>query len=189
MKFGSPRWRPRIRTHFNAECAAPCNAPPRSVAAIFGRGATRCFTRQLRSLQNPSRRLSRVAFDELARAGVRTVGESHYIHHQADGTPYDDRTLLSEIVIEAAKAAGLRIALLRVAYHRAGPWRDAEPGQRRFCDPSVDAVIRCDVEKLCKNTIMIPTSVSGSRRIRCAVPVRTGFLRSRYGNEARASIR
>jgi formiminoglutamate deiminase len=91
---------------------------------------------------------SRVAFDELARAGVRTVGEFHYIHHQADGTPYDDRTLLSDIVIEAAKAAGLRIALLRVAYHRAGPWRDAEPGQRRFCDPSVDDVLR-DVEQLC----------------------------------------
>jgi formimidoylglutamate deiminase len=93
-------------------------------------------------------KISLVAFEELARAGVRTVGEFHYIHHQADGTPYDDRTLLSDIVIEAAKAAGLRIALLRVAYHRAGPWRDAEPGQKRFCDPKVDDVIR-DVETLC----------------------------------------
>src|ERR1700722_2232539 len=31
----------------------------------------------------------RVAFRELARAGVRTVGEFHYVHHQPDGTPYD----------------------------------------------------------------------------------------------------
>jgi len=86
--------------------------------------------------------ISRVAFRELRRAGVRTVGEFHYIHHQADGTPYDDRTLLSDAVVRAAKAEGLRVALLRVAYHRAGPGRAAEPGQRRFCDPSVDDVLR-----------------------------------------------
>jgi formimidoylglutamate deiminase len=85
---------------------------------------------------------SRVAFRELARAGVHTVGEFHYVHHQADGTPYSDRTLLSDVVIAAARAEGLRIALLRVAYHRAGPGRPAEPGQRRFCDPDVGDVLR-----------------------------------------------
>ena len=92
-------------------------------------------------------RISRVAFRELHAAGVRTVGEFHYIQHQADGTPYDQRTLLSDIVIEAARAEGLRVCLLRVAYHRAGPGKDAEPGQRRFCDPNVDAVLR-DVDEL-----------------------------------------
>jgi formiminoglutamate deiminase len=92
-------------------------------------------------------RVSRVAFRELRLAGVRTVGEFHYVHHQPDGTPYAERTALSDAVIEAAKAEGLRIALLRVAYHRAGPGRPAEDGQRRFCDPSVDAVLR-DVDEL-----------------------------------------
>jgi formiminoglutamate deiminase len=90
---------------------------------------------------------SLVAFQELARAGVRTVGEFHYVHHQPDGTPYDDRTLLADSVIEAARRAGLRIALLRTAYHRAGPGRVAEAGQRRFCDPHVDDVLR-DVDTL-----------------------------------------
>jgi formimidoylglutamate deiminase len=91
--------------------------------------------------------ISLVAFRELARAGVRTVGEFHYVHHQADGTPYDDRTVLADAVIAAARAAGLRIALLRVAYHRAGPGRAPEPGQRRFCDARLDDVLR-DVEAL-----------------------------------------
>ncbi len=91
--------------------------------------------------------ISRIAFRELRRAGVRTVGEFHYIQHQPDGTPYDDRTVMSDAVVRAAKAEGLRIALLRVAYHRAGPGRDAEPGQKRFCDPDVDAVLR-DVDAL-----------------------------------------
>jgi formiminoglutamate deiminase len=92
-------------------------------------------------------RVSRVAFRELRRAGVRTVGEFHYVHHQPDGTPYDDRTIMSDAVIAAAKAEGLRITLLRVAYHRAGPGRPAEPGQRRFCDPTPDDVVR-DAEAL-----------------------------------------
>jgi formimidoylglutamate deiminase len=91
--------------------------------------------------------ISRVAYRELARAGVRTVGEFHYVHHQADGTPYDDRTALSDAVIAAAKAEGLRVALLRVAYHRAGPGRPAEAGQRRFCDSGIDDVLR-DVDAL-----------------------------------------
>ncbi|WP_394843292.1 formimidoylglutamate deiminase [Pendulispora brunnea] len=91
--------------------------------------------------------VSRVAFRELRRAGVRTVGEFHYVHHQPDGTPYEQRTLLSEAVIAAAKAEGLRIALLRVAYHRAGAGRPAEPMQARFCDPNVDAILS-DVEAL-----------------------------------------
>jgi formiminoglutamate deiminase len=91
--------------------------------------------------------VSRVAFRELRRAGVRTVGEFHYVHHQPDGTPYDDRTAMSDAVIRAAKHEGLRIALLRVAYHRAGPDQPAETGQRRFCDASVDDVLR-DVDTL-----------------------------------------
>lgn len=91
--------------------------------------------------------ISRVAFRELRQAGVRTVGEFHYVHHQPDGTPFDDRTVMSDAVIRAAKQEGLRIALLRVAYHRAGPGRPAEAGQMRFCDPSVDAILR-DVESL-----------------------------------------
>lgn len=91
--------------------------------------------------------ISRVAFRELHRAGVRTVGEFHYIQHQADGTPYEQRTLLSDIVIRAALDEGLRVSLLRVAYHRAGPGKPPEPGQKRFCDPSVDLVLR-DVDDL-----------------------------------------
>jgi formiminoglutamate deiminase len=91
--------------------------------------------------------ISLVAFRELARAGVRTVGEFHYVHHQPDGTPYDDRTVLADAVVLAARQAKLRIALLRVAYHRAGPGRAPEAGQRRFCDPTVDDVLR-DVDTL-----------------------------------------
>jgi len=43
--------------------------------------------------------VSRVAYRELRRAGVRTVGEFHYVHHQPGGEPYADRTILADAVI------------------------------------------------------------------------------------------
>jgi len=91
--------------------------------------------------------ISRVAYEELRQAGVLYVGEFHYVHHQPDGTPYEDRTLLAESVIRAAKDAGLKIALLRVVYRRAGAGREPEGAQRRFADLSLDDALR-DVEEL-----------------------------------------
>lgn len=84
--------------------------------------------------------LSRFAYAELALNGVTHVGEFHYVHHQSDGTPYDDRTVMADAVIRAARDVGLRITLLRVVYERAGWGREIEPGQRRFCDSVEDAV-------------------------------------------------
>lgn len=86
--------------------------------------------------------ISHFAFVELALSGVTAVGEFHYVHHQPDGTPYDDRTLLSETVIRAARDAGLRICLLRVVYERAGAGKPALPEQRRFCDAKVEDAMR-----------------------------------------------
>lgn len=91
--------------------------------------------------------LSRRAYDELARAGVTAVGEFHYVHHQPDGTPYDDRTVLAEAVIAAARDVGLRIALLRVLYQRAGQDQAPEGAQRRFADADLDRALG-DVDAL-----------------------------------------
>ena len=83
-------------------------------------------------------------YAEMAAAGYGAVGEFHYVHHQPDGTPYPDPNAMAIAVAEAAREAGLEIVLLPAAYHRAG-WdgRDLPPsdGQRRFCDPSVDAYL------------------------------------------------
>ena len=91
--------------------------------------------------------LSRFAFAELARSGVTAVGEFHYLHHQPDGTPYDDRTLLADTVIRAALDVGLRITLLRVIYQRPGHGRAPEGAQRRFSDADVQTSLR-DIDAL-----------------------------------------
>ncbi|TKD02206.1 formimidoylglutamate deiminase [Polyangium fumosum] len=91
--------------------------------------------------------IARVAYRELYRAGVRTVGEFHYVHHQPGGVPYDDRVVLADQVIRAAKAEGLRIALLRVIYTRAGAGKPPEGAQRRFSDADLDRSL-ADIETL-----------------------------------------
>jgi len=83
--------------------------------------------------------LSRLAYAELALNGVTAVGEFHYLHHQADGTPYDDRLELADAAVRAARDVGLRITLLRVLYARAGAGEPPSGAQRRFSDVNVEA--------------------------------------------------
>lgn len=77
---------------------------------------------------------SRMAFLEMALSGITTVGEFHYLHNAVDGSRYEDANLLTKEVIRAANDVGLRIALLRVAYARAGFNRDPSPLQARFIE-------------------------------------------------------
>lgn len=77
---------------------------------------------------------SRMAFLEMALSGITAVGEFHYLHRAADGTPYDDQNLLAKQVVRAANDVGLRIALLRVAYARAGFEVAPNPQQVRFIE-------------------------------------------------------
>ncbi len=86
-------------------------------------------------------RVSKLAFLEMALGGITTVGEFHYLHHQPDGTPYADPNELAHRVIRAAREVGIRIALLRVGYQRAGHDRPAEDAQRRFVEPDVDTYL------------------------------------------------
>ena len=77
---------------------------------------------------------SRMAFLEMALSGITAVGEFHYLHHDPKGQPYNDRNLIAKEVIRAANDVGLRIALLRVAYERAGYNQERNPLQKRFIE-------------------------------------------------------
>ncbi|WP_197040281.1 formimidoylglutamate deiminase [Mycobacterium sp. URHB0044] len=87
------------------------------------------------------RRLARGVYAEMALAGITSVGEFHYLHHDADGTPYADPNAMGHALIGAAADAGLRLTLLDTCYLSAGV--DGTPlasgPQRRFGDGSGDA--------------------------------------------------
>ena len=80
--------------------------------------------------------VSRLAFLEMAMTGITAVGEFHYLHHSPDGSPYSNPNLLAHEVLRAANDVGIRIALLRVAYARAGFQKEPNPQQIRFIEES-----------------------------------------------------
>jgi len=85
--------------------------------------------------------LSALAYLEMLQAGFTSVGEFHYLHHQANGSPYENRNELALQVVSAAQDVGLRICLLRVAYSRAGAGKAPLQEQLRFCDQDMALVL------------------------------------------------
>lgn len=70
---------------------------------------------------------------EMLEAGYTSVCEFHYVHHDADGTPYADDATLARSLIRAAQRAGIGLTLLPVFYQTSGfGGTPPGPGQRRF---------------------------------------------------------
>lgn len=86
--------------------------------------------------------ISRLAFLEMVRSGITEVGEFHYLHHAPGGTRYADPDELAWRVIGAAQQVGLRITLLRVAYHRSDATQALRPEQQRFGATDPDEVLQ-----------------------------------------------
>ena len=85
------------------------------------------------------RDLATAVFAEMALAGITGVGEFHYVHHQHDGSPYDDPNTMGLALVDAARTAGIRLALLDVAYlHAALDKPEPLPEQRRFSDGTIE---------------------------------------------------
>jgi formimidoylglutamate deiminase len=78
---------------------------------------------------------------EMLKAGYTQVCEFHYLHHQSDGTPYDDPAAMSLALVEAAREAGIGLTLLPVLYMSGGfDGRPLSERQRRFSH-DVDAYL------------------------------------------------
>ncbi|MGH3485157.1 MAG: amidohydrolase family protein, partial [Nocardioidaceae bacterium] len=87
--------------------------------------------------------LARAAYAEMALAGVSTVGEFHYLHHQPGGRPYVDPNAMAEALRRAAADAGVRLTLLDTCYLSggldAGGHRPLTGVQERFGDGDAEA--------------------------------------------------
>lgn len=73
------------------------------------------------------------AYVEMVKAGFSCVGEFQYLHHQPDGSAYDEPAEMSLRCISAADEAGIAITMLPTLYNYAGFGGQAPTaGQRRF---------------------------------------------------------
>lgn len=84
-------------------------------------------------------RVCRWTFREMLAAGFTTVAEFHYLHH-ADASARD--FALDEILLEAARDAGIRLVVLACYYRTGGIGQPLGPAQRRFDGGSPDEFLR-----------------------------------------------
>lgn len=85
-------------------------------------------------------RLATAVYVEMAMAGITTVGEFHYLHHQIGGVAYDDPNEMGHALVRAARSAGIRIGLLDTGYFTGGfDDRPLTEVQTRFRDESAGA--------------------------------------------------
>ncbi len=78
--------------------------------------------------------LARDTYAEMRATGITAVGEFHYLHHQPDGTPYDDPNEMGRALLAAADEAGIRIRLLDTCYLAAGFGQQPTGVQVRYSD-------------------------------------------------------
>jgi formimidoylglutamate deiminase len=77
--------------------------------------------------------IARAFFIDLMKHGYTGVGEFHYLHHDANGTPYANPAELSERIIAAAMTTGIHLTHLPVMYETANfGGASATSGQCRF---------------------------------------------------------
>jgi formiminoglutamate deiminase len=78
-------------------------------------------------------RICRLAFAEMRDAGITTVGEFHYLHHDRD-----DDFAFDKVVLAAAADVGIRLTLIQAYYATGGVGKPLEPGQVRFATRDLD---------------------------------------------------
>jgi formiminoglutamate deiminase len=109
--------------------------------------------------------LARATYREMAAAGITTVGEFHYLHHQPDGTPYDDPNAMGHALVAAAHEAGIRIALLDTCYLSSGFGRPPEGAQVRYSDGSADAWAARAAELAGDDTTVVGAAIHSVRAV------------------------
>lgn len=82
------------------------------------------------------RALTERAFREMLAAGITSVGEFHYLHHQEPGD-----WALDEAVLEAARATGIRLVWLQSYYRTGAIGQPLEGAQRRFDAGAMDGFL------------------------------------------------
>ncbi|GLZ77392.1 formimidoylglutamate deiminase [Actinorhabdospora filicis] len=84
--------------------------------------------------------LARATYAEMATAGITTVAEFHYLHHDTGGKRYADPNAMGHALTAAAAEAGIRLVLLDTCYLQSTV--DGEPlegPQLRFGDGDAES--------------------------------------------------
>ena len=92
-------------------------------------------------------------YAEMLRHGYTNVAEFHYLHHDKNGKPYENRAELGSRLISAAKKVGIGITLIPIFYQKGGFDKPLEPNQKRFVSATIEDYQKLyeATEKACKD--------------------------------------
>jgi formimidoylglutamate deiminase len=85
---------------------------------------------------------AQLAFVEMLLSGITCVGEGHFLHRQADGSPWPEPHLAAREILRAAHDTGIRIALLNGAWARADFGQAAGSGPARCVTATAEQFVR-----------------------------------------------
>lgn len=77
-------------------------------------------------------------YSEMLRNGYTHVAEFHYLHHDKNGSQYDNLAEMGERLVAAAQTVGMKITLVPMFYQKGGFNTPPEDHQCRFITKSVD---------------------------------------------------
>lgn len=77
-------------------------------------------------------------YAEMLRHGYTHVAEFHYVHHDPEGRPYNQRAEMGSRLVAAAEKAGIKITLVPMFYQKGGFGMEPTQGQRRFISNTVE---------------------------------------------------
>lgn len=81
--------------------------------------------------------IAAMLYMEMLRHGYTAVAEFHYLHHDKDGQAYQEQAQMSNALMKAAHATGIKITLVPVYYQKSDFNTPARKEQRRFLSKSV----------------------------------------------------
>ncbi len=93
-------------------------------------------------------------YTEMLRHGYTAVTEFHYLHHNLDGSAYEEKAAMGQALLKAAGSTGIKLTLLPIFYQRGGFQDQMNPLQRRFISQTADDYLDLfyQTEKLVNNT-------------------------------------
>lgn len=86
--------------------------------------------------------IAKMLYAEMLRHGYTNVAEFHYVHHQKNGSQFDNLSEMGERLVSAAKSVGIGITLVPIFYQKGGFGKDPVEGQKRFISKDLDTYLK-----------------------------------------------
>lgn len=95
--------------------------------------------------------IATMLYSEMLNNGYTSVAEFHYLHHDKNGNPYDNKIEMSERLMIAANHTGIKLTLIPICYSKGGFNQTHHKDQKRFISKDTEDYL--DLFERCKQKV------------------------------------